>query len=103
MYANQVNAKNYKFCATCAKRGITSELVQFSVSFEETIFLCVQRDCFFPFGHGDISCFFERKKCKERDYFLIRQILQNKFLSPQEVMKNFSTLMVLPWSKDSST
>ena len=69
MYANQVNAKQDKFCAVCANRGIASELVQFSVSFKETVFLCVQRDCFFPFGHGDISGFFERKKCKERALF----------------------------------
>ena len=69
MYANQVNAKKDKFCAACAKRGMASELVQFSVSFKETVFLCVQQDCFFPFGHGDISCFFERKKCKERVLF----------------------------------
>lgn len=69
MYANQVNAKKDKFCAACANRGIASELVQFSVSFKETVFLCVQRDCFFPFGHGDISGFFERKKCKERALF----------------------------------
>lgn len=71
MCANQVNAKNYTvtFCATCAKRGIASELAQFSVSFEETVFLCVQQDCFFPFGHGDISCLFERKKCIERALF----------------------------------
>lgn len=71
MCANQVNAKNYTvtFCATCAKRRIASELAQFSVSFKETVFLCVQQDCFFPFGHGDISCLFERKKCKERALF----------------------------------
>lgn len=69
MYANQVNAKKDKFCAACAKRGIASELVQFSVSFKETVFLCVQRDCFFPFGHVHISCFCERKKCKERALF----------------------------------
>ena len=44
------------------------------------------------------------RNVKKGHYFLIRQILQNKFVSLQEVMKNFSTLMVLPpWSKDLST
>lgn len=43
------------------------------------------------------------RNVKKGHYFLIRQILQNKFVSPQEVMKNISTLMVLPWSNDSST
>ena len=43
------------------------------------------------------------RNVKKGYYFLIRQILQNKIVSPQEVIKNISTLMVLLWSKDSST
>lgn len=102
MYANQVNAKNYKFCAACAKRGITSELVQFSVSFEETVFLFIQQDCFSHLVVETFPASLRGRNVKKGHYFLIRQILQNKFVPPQDVMKNFSTLVVLPWSKDSS-
>ena len=70
MHANQVNAKNYKFCAAGAKQGITSVHAQFSVSFKETIFLFGQQDCFPHWAMEYVSlCFFERKKCNERALF----------------------------------
>ena len=57
MHSKQMHAKIHKFCDACAKQGITSELVQFSVNFKEAILLCIKQDCLFPFGSGDISSF----------------------------------------------
>ena len=102
MYANQVNAKKDKFCAACAKRGMASELVQFNVSFKETVFVSSG----IVFSHLVMETFpasLRGRNVKKGYYFLIREILQNKIVFPQEVIKNISTLMVLPWSKDSST
>lgn len=65
MDSNNICAKNSQtFCYSCAKRGITSELVQFHVNLEEAILLCVNQGCLYPFRSGDISSFIVQKRSK---------------------------------------
>lgn len=72
MYANQVNAKKDKFCAACAKRGMASELVQFNVSFKETVFVSSG----IVFSHLVMETFpasLRGRNVKKGYYFLIRK------------------------------
>ena len=66
MHSRQIHTKKWHiFCDTCAKRGITSQLVKFHINFEEDILLCINQDCLYPFDSGVISSFVMDKKSKE--------------------------------------
>lgn len=63
--SNICDKNGQSFCDFCAKRGITSNLVQFHVNLKEAILLCTDRCCLYPFGSGDISSFIVEKRSKE--------------------------------------
>ena len=103
MYANQVTAKKTNFVLHVQREGSLVNLYN-SVSASRKLFFFVSSRI--VFSHLVMETFpasLRGRNVKKGYYFLIRQILQNKIVSPQEVIKNISTLMVLPWSKDSST
>ena len=62
--SNICDKNDQTFCDLCAKRGITSNLVQFNVNLEEAILLCTNRYCLYPFGSEDISSFIVEKRSK---------------------------------------
>jgi len=99
VHSRQICAKNcLKFCVSCTKRGIKSRLGLFFINFEEAILLCVNQDCVFPFGCGDISSFVVQKKSKETAF----STKSRSFLSPSNGQDSGHSLVTQRISKETT-
>ena len=70
------------FCYSCAKQGVTSNLVQFHVNFEEAILLCIHQGCLYPLGSGDMARFIVQNRIKEKSSSEVESKIKRPVCTP---------------------